>query len=200
MYRLLVCCAAASCAVACSHDLSVDRTEALWRNERAPGQLRAQATLDGKSGAEVSGLVRFTAEKGDTTIVVALLHAPPGEHAVHLHTVPDCSASDASSAGDHWNPTKSAHGQLHHAPYHLGDIGNVVVDDTGAGTLSLTTTVWSVGTGEAHDVVGHSVVVHANADDFTSQPAGNSGPRIACGVVVLETPPGQPAISQRAVR
>ncbi|HZH03925.1 MAG TPA: superoxide dismutase family protein [Myxococcaceae bacterium] len=143
----------------------------------------AAALLEPKSGSTVEGAAVFT-EQADGRVALKLdvANAPPGKHAVHLHVNGDCSAPDGASAGGHWNPNGDAHGKWDHAPFHLGDIGNLEVGEDGKGSVTLTTDAWKI-SGEPNGVVGRSVVVHGGVDDFTSQPAGNAGNRIACGVV-----------------
>ncbi|MBL9037037.1 MAG: superoxide dismutase family protein [Archangium sp.] len=143
----------------------------------------AKLTLSPKSGSTTSGEAEFTRVGNEVRLVLTVRGATPGLHAVHLHEKPDCSADDASSAGDHWNPAASQHGELGHPPYHLGDIGNLQVTPEGTGTLSLSTSLWTIGDGARTDVLDRSLVVHASSDDLTSAPAGNSGGRIACGVI-----------------
>jgi Cu-Zn family superoxide dismutase len=87
------------------------------------------------------------------------------------------------SAGPHWNPTNQAHGQWGHGAYHLGDIGNIEVGPDGKGGITFRTDLWSIGGKPEKDIVGRAVVVHANPDDFVTQPTGNAGGRIGCGVV-----------------
>jgi Cu-Zn family superoxide dismutase len=110
----------------------------------------------------------------------------PGPHAVHIHETGDCSAEDGSSAGGHWNPTGEEHGKWGEHPFHLGDIGNIEVGEDGTGSITLSTDLWSIGDSSDHDVVGKSIVVHAGADDFKSQPSGAAGERIGCGVIELK--------------
>lgn len=155
---------------------------------------RAEARLDGKSGSLLEGDAVFTREGAKVKLEVKLRHAPPGTLAMHLHEVPDCSAKDGSSAGEHWNPAGVEHGMLDRTPFHLGDVGNVQVGPEGEGTFTISTDVWSIGTNAPNDVVGRTLVVHAGPDDFVSQPAGNSGDRIGCGVVRL-TAPAAPLVS-----
>ncbi len=144
----------------------------------------ATATLAAKSGSTVAGTATFTvgADK-KLTVEIKVDHAPPGVHAVHLHVTGDCSSPDGNSAGGHWNPTTDQHGQFGAAHFHLGDIGNMTVAADGTGSVTLTTDKWTAGDGANTDVVGHAVVVHGGVDDFKTQPTGNAGPRIACGVV-----------------
>jgi Cu-Zn family superoxide dismutase len=141
------------------------------------------AYVNPRSESECFGSAIFINEGGKITVQVSIEGAPPGEHACHIHEVGDCSAQDASSAGAHWNPTGEDHGRWGHAPFHLGDIGNILVGPDGKGALLLTTDKWSMGTGEANDLVGKSVIVHASPDDFQTQPTGAAGGRIGCGVI-----------------
>jgi len=150
--------------------------------EPGGGEAVATADLEPTAGNEIRGTAQFSQQGGQVMLTVELRNAPAGTHAVHIHELGDCSAPDASSAGGHWNPTAEDHGHWGTAPYHLGDIGNVEVGQDGTGSLTINTDLWSIG-GAEHDVLGKSVVVHAGADDFTSQPAGDSGGRIACGVI-----------------
>lgn len=143
----------------------------------------AHAEIQAKSGSQLGGTATFSAAEAGVTLVVEIQNAPPGPHAVHLHDVGDCSAADGTSAGGHWNPTAENHGQWNHKPFHLGDVGNITIDEQGHGSLTLTTDLWSIGSGAENDVVGHAIVVHAGADDFTSQPTGAAGGRIGCGVI-----------------
>ena len=143
----------------------------------------ASATIAPKSdNTTLAGTATFSGEAGSVQVKVDLTGAPPGMHGVHIHETGDCSAADATSAGGHWNPTNQMHGMLGPTS-HLGDIGNITVAADGTGTLSASNTAWELGTGTANDVIGHAVVVHGMADDLTSQPAGNAGPRIGCGVI-----------------
>lgn len=89
------------------------------------------------------------------------------------------------SAGGHWNPTNTAHGKWGDGEFHLGDIGNITVGKDGTGVIELTTDLWEIGTGSDRDVVGKAIILHAGADDFTSQPSGAAGARIGCGAILL---------------
>lgn len=149
-----------------------------------PSSEQANATIDPTSGNEVTGTAVFT-QSGDTiTLTIEIQNAEPGLHAVHIHENGDCSAPDGTSAGGHWNPTNTAHGKWGEGEFHLGDIGNIVVGEDGSGTIELTTDLWEIGTGSILDVVGKGIIVHAGADDFTSQPSGAAGARIGCGAIV----------------
>jgi len=148
------------------------------------GAPRAYAELEPRGDAHVRGRADFTAAEGKVTLRLELSGLSPGEHAVHLHEKGDCSAPDASSAGGHWNPTEEGHGKWGTHPFHRGDIGNVVAGPDGTATVTFSTDLWSIGGDPSRDVVGRSVIVHARTDDFTTQPTGNAGGRVACGVIV----------------
>jgi superoxide dismutase, Cu-Zn family len=155
-----------------------------------PQEARDQPSLtvriQGRSGSELTGQAAFRPTSDGVLLTMRISGAPPGMHAVHLHQKADCSAPDASSAGDHWNPGGHAHGHLMKPPSHLGDIGNLVVDENGIGTLEFLSDQWSLGTGAQNDVVGTSIVIHEKEDDLMSQPSGNAGGRIGCGVVTMQ--------------
>ena len=104
--------------------------------------------------------------------------------AVHIHEHGDCG-NEGNAAHGHWNPTKSKHGKWGGAEYHLGDIGNVQLDASGKGSLEIKTDKWSVGTGADNDVAGKGLIVHDGVDDYVTQPTGNAGSRIGCGVIEL---------------
>ncbi len=147
--------------------------------------LMATATIGETNESGVAGKASFTQIGDNIKLVVSIANASAGEHAVHIHTTGDCSAPDGKSAGGHWNPTGVAHGKWGEGEFHLGDIGNMTVDDQGMGKIELTTNLWEMNTGSDIDVVGKAIIVHAGADDFVSQPSGNAGARIGCGVIEL---------------
>ena len=140
--------------------------------------------MNAKSGSNVDGTVKFKTMGVDGVMMtVALTGLEPGEHAIHIHETGDCSAADATSAGGHWNPTSENHGKWGDDAHHLGDIANLVANENGTANLSFTTDLWTLTPGEENSINGKAVVVHAKADDFTSQPSGAAGARVACGVI-----------------
>jgi Cu-Zn family superoxide dismutase len=144
----------------------------------------ATATMEPASGSNVTGQAKFTDEgNGRVRFELTVENISPGEHAVHLHEKGDCSAADASSAGGHWNPTMKPHGKRGDGPCHKGDVGNMTVGEDGKGTLDVTVDGWSIGGPDSTNVVGKAVIVHEKADDFTTQPTGNAGGRLSCGVI-----------------
>jgi len=144
----------------------------------------AVAEMKPTAGDAVSGTVRFE-QSGSKVIVTAAITGlkPNGEHGFHVHEKGDCSAPDATSAGGHFNPAGKAHGHHGKAERHAGDMPNLRADASGAARVMWESDLLSVGSGAAN-VVGRSVVIHRDPDDYASQPAGNSGPRLSCGVIV----------------
>jgi Cu-Zn family superoxide dismutase len=148
----------------------------------------ASATLTGKAGSGASGSVAFQAMAGGVHIEAKVAGVPPGSHGFHLHETGDCSAPDFSSAGGHFNPAAVEHGGPEAAVHHAGDAGNLEVGPDGTGTLSLHSSQLAIGEGP-NAVVGRAVILHENADDLTTQPTGNAGGRLACGVVSAAATP-----------
>ena len=142
----------------------------------------ATATIAPTAGNTAKGTVTF-AQKGDKVSVTAHLSGlTPGGHGFHLHEKGDCTAADATSAGGHFNPGGKPHGAPDAAEHHAGDLPMLQADASGNASLSVDVSGLSIG-GGAGDVLGKSVVVHKDVDDYKTQPAGNSGARIGCGVI-----------------
>ncbi len=144
---------------------------------------KASVFLNPTQGNRVFGIVTFEeVEGGGVQIVGNVEGLTPGKHGFHIHEFGDCSAPDGSSTGGHYNPNGHFHGSPDHAERHMGDLGNIVADDTGHGHYERLDKVIQLS--GAHSVIGRSLVVHSNADDYTTQPTGNSGGRVACGVIL----------------
>lgn len=143
----------------------------------------AVANLKPTKGHKVSGTVTFTRQPdgNGVRIVADISGLTPGKHGFHVHEKGDCSAPDASSAGGHFNPTKVAHGAPTATPHHDGDFGNITADKSGIAKLDMVSHDLSFE--GANSVLGHAVIVHEKADDLKSQPSGDSGARVSCGVV-----------------
>ena len=143
----------------------------------------AIAELKPTRGYTAAGQVTFL-KIGDRVRVTARVTglAPGSEHGVHVHEVGDCSADDASSAKGHFNPHGKAHAHYTAPERHAGDLPPLKADGRGVAEFEADLDIISLTAGPAL-IVGRSLVVHANADDFRTQPAGNSGARIACGVI-----------------
>lgn len=150
----------------------------------APPAATASAELAPTEGNAASGTLTLTAEADGVRITGSLAGvAPGGTHGFHVHETGDCSAPDASSAGPHFNPGGHPHGHPGQGEHHAGDMPNLVADDAGALAVDVVVPGVTLGDGGATDVLGRAVVLHAKADDYATQPAGDSGPRIACGVM-----------------
>jgi Cu-Zn family superoxide dismutase len=144
----------------------------------------AQANLQPVGHGGARGVVEFFPDpQGGMTIQARITGLPPGEHGLHIHEIGDCSASDGSAAGEHLAPEKDKHGSpaSAHDAHHAGDLGNITAGDDGTVVQTLHDDELMVH-GD-HGIAGRAVVVHTNKDDLVSQPSGNSGDPIACGVV-----------------
>ncbi|HVJ01485.1 MAG TPA: superoxide dismutase family protein [Sphingomonas sp.] len=143
------------------------------------GHFRAQADLRTADGRDVGKAVAEEID-GKIRVIVDATGLPKGIHGTHVHTVGKCDAPDFTSAGPHWNPTQHQHGKENPAGPHAGDMPNLDVGEDGA---DRTIFMLSAGTfAELMDQDGASLVIHATADDYKTDPSGNSGARIACGV------------------
>jgi superoxide dismutase, Cu-Zn family len=150
--------------------------------EKPGGPLKAVAVLYPTAGSKVSGTVTFTEEADGVKVRAEITGLTPGNHGFHVHEFGDCSAADASSAGAHFNPTHEPHAGPDSAERHVGDMGNVQADASGKAKLEYVDHQISL-TNDERSVIGRSVVVHVKADDLKSQPSGDSGARVACGVI-----------------
>jgi superoxide dismutase, Cu-Zn family len=143
----------------------------------------ASAVLKDKDGKEV-GNVAFTDTPSGVLMRLDLTAVPPGEHALHLHAVGKCEPPDFKSAGGHFNPDKTKHGLMSDEGPHAGDLPNIYVPESGKITLEvLAPLVTLKGDPALLDDDGSAIVIHDGADDALTDPAGNAGKRIACGVI-----------------
>jgi superoxide dismutase, Cu-Zn family len=156
--------------------------------------LMARATLAAVGGSTTKGLIVFTQNAASVTVSLSIEGATQGEHGFHIHANPSCldsvtmgdAGSDggviaAGGAGSHFDPNKTMmHGSIESdgGVHHAGDFGNVTVGADGKGMKVITTSEWTVG-----DIVNRAVIIHAKKDDLVTQPTGDSGPRVACGVI-----------------
>jgi Cu-Zn family superoxide dismutase len=145
------------------------------------GGARATATLRTADGAEV-GRVSASEVAGGVRFTIDARGLPPGTHGAHVHTTGLCDAPDFTTAGPHWNPTAMKHGTMNPQGPHEGDLPNLIVGTDGRGTLGIT--IPGATMAGLFDTDGSALVVHAGADDLMTDPSGNSGGRIACGVLV----------------
>ena len=145
----------------------------------------ASAELKPTQGNTVSGIVTFKVIDGVLRVIGEVSGLKPNsEHGFHIHEKGDCSAPDGSSAGGHFNPAHSEHGNVSTNPHHGGDMPNIVADAQGNATVdAVISSNVNLGKGDAFDITGRAVIVHADPDDYKSQPTGNAGGRLACGVI-----------------
>lgn len=149
-------------------------------------QPAANAKLSPTQGNSVSGLVRFVPQSNAVWVTGEVRGlASNKEHGFHIHEKGDCSSGDGMSAGGHFNPLVTAHGAHDHAEHHAGDLVSLKADANGVARFSYSSPIITVNSG-ATNVVGRSVIVHRDPDDYKTQPTGNSGARIACGVIGME--------------
>jgi Cu-Zn family superoxide dismutase len=130
----------------------------------------------------VHGSVKFTQVGSRVRVEGEIAALSPGLHGMHIHEKGDCSAADAESAGGHFNPAGKKHGAPDSSERHAGDLGNLNANEYGRANVSFMVDGISVGKG-TDGVIGRAIVVHASADDMKSDPAGNSGSRVGCGVI-----------------
>jgi Cu-Zn family superoxide dismutase len=142
---------------------------------------KAVCVLHPTAGYEVKGTVVFT--KSDTGIVIRaeMEGLEPGKHGFHIHELGDCSDPEGKSAGGHFNPYDKRHGAPGDNERHVGDLGNIYADSTGKASLNMIDTVISLN--GSNSIIGRAVIVHQGEDDLVSQPTGNAGARVACGII-----------------
>ena len=183
---LAAACAIAVAGCASSPSATADMPRAKPAAPAVSTAKSARVVLAPASGSLVSGTlnlvptpdgVRIAGEIGGLTA--------GGTHAIHIHETGDCSAADASSAGGHFNPGSDPHGRAGTAAHHGGDMDNLSANGEGVAQANGEAHDVTLGGGAANDVAGRAVVVHAKADDYTSQPSGNAGDRVACGVIEI---------------
>ncbi len=180
MLVLLSCCALLA---ACSRSASTTATAVTHPASAAPGAA-AKAVLFGTSNSPASGQLQLSVSATGVSITGEITGLPPGTvHGIHVHEVGDCSAIDATSAGGHFNPDHAQHGGPTSTPRHMGDLSNIEADGQGHARVNATIAGATLRDGGPHDLMGKALIVHDKPDDYMTQPAGDSGDRIACGVV-----------------
>ena len=148
----------------------------------------AVTQLNPTEGNTASGTATFVERSSKVMVDGRFKGLTPGQHGIHIHEKGDCSAPDAMSAGGHYNPSGEPHGAPGSARHHGGDFGNVTADANGDATLSATLDAARFGIGmlSSNSIAGKALVIHADPDDLSSQPAGNSGKRVACGLISMQ--------------
>jgi Cu-Zn family superoxide dismutase len=142
---------------------------------------KAVAVLHPTQGSNATGTVYFSRTQNGILVTADVMGLSPGKHGFHIHEFGDCTAPDGTSAGGHFNPENQPHAGPDAAKRHVGDLGNIEADASGNAHYKRT---------DAHlkfdgrdSIIGRGVIVHAGEDDLVSQPTGNAGPRVACGVI-----------------
>jgi len=149
---------------------------------KSAGSSKGISVLQASAGNKVSGTVTFTPLTDGVRVHAEIGGLTPGKHGFHIHEFGDCSAADFSSAGAHFNPTNQPHAGPDTGARHEGDMGNVEADASGNAKLDYVDHQITL-TDDAKSAIGRSVVVHAKPDDLKTQPSGDAGGRIACGVI-----------------
>lgn len=133
----------------------------------------------------VVGIASFVESSQGVNISVQVTSLPPGIHGIHIHEKGECEKPEFKSAGVHFNPFNKSHGLKNTAGYHVGDLGNLYVKEDGTGKINVISYLATLSGGENSLLKsdGTSIVIHSGADDLVTDPAGNAGSRIACGVI-----------------
>ena len=147
-----------------------------------PSGPAAVAVLEATKGNTAGGTVNFLQKGGKVVVIARVAGLSPGNHGFHIHEKGDCSSGDGMSAGGHFNPHGKPHAATSTPDRHAGDMPMLIADGYGDANLTVELDVVTVGSGTA-DVIGKSVIVHKDPDDFKTQPTGNAGARVACGVI-----------------
>lgn len=145
----------------------------------------ASATLSSTVTSENIGSAKFYSignGKIKMDLELNMIDKSDSTIAVHFHEHGDCGNMGENTHG-HWNPTNEPHGKWDSESHHSGDIGNVTLDGKGRATITVTTDRWSTIDGDMKNIIGRGIIVHDGTDDYTTQPTGNSGSRIGCGVI-----------------
>jgi Cu-Zn family superoxide dismutase len=152
-----------------------------WYSPRYPSVTKAIAIIHPTKGNTTFGSVTFLEERNGLRVKAILKGLTPGMHGFHIHELGDCSCPDATCTQGHFNPTQQQHGGPESSERHVGDMGNLTADQDGNASYEYIDHYMKLN--GPLSIVGRSVIVHSDADDFVSQPTGNAGSRIGCGVI-----------------
>lgn len=169
--------------VACCFCLIAFATTAKAQENHQIAVSKAVCMLNSTNGNNVTGTISFVSTDKGVKIIGDIQGLTKGKHGIHIHEFGDCTSADGSSAGGHFNPTGKSHGGSMDMMRHMGDMGNIEADKDGKAHMEYVDNTISL-MGE-NSIVGHSVIVHKDEDDQKTQPTGNSGARVACGVIEI---------------
>lgn len=143
---------------------------------------QARAQLVAAPGSDIRGEVVFRETERGVHIEAKVEGLPSGAHGIHIHEIGKCERPDFTSAGDHFDPDGNPHGPPGPGS-HAGDLGNLSADTQGIARLDMTTEDISLDPQSKDTIIGRALIIHADPDDLVSQPSGNAGDRIACGII-----------------
>jgi len=161
-------------------------SQAQGASQAASAVTKAVAVVHPLGDNTVKGVVTFTQQAGGVEIVAEITGLEPGEHGFHIHEFGDCTMADGTCAGGHFNPTGAPHGGPDDEERHAGDFGNLKADSSGKATYKRVDKMIQLN--GPHSIIGRAVIVHAGRDDLKSQPSGDAGARIGCGVIGIADP------------
>lgn len=151
------------------------------RSEASKSFSKAVAHVHATEGGNPIGTVTFEKVADGVKVHAEISGLKEGKHGFHIHQYGDCTAEDRTSAGGHYNPYNKQHGAPTDAERHMGDMGNLTFNTDGNATLDYVDSVIELN--GPNSIIGRGIIIHGGADDFTSQPSGAAGPRMACGVI-----------------
>lgn len=170
-----------ACAVCCAFCLIAGTAQAMSH------EMKARADIKDAKGKSI-GTATFVEQKDGVKVSVEVSGLPPGKHGFHIHDTGACTPPDFKSAAGHFNPLKKRHGKDNPAGKHAGDFPNLEVKQDGTAQMTAVATGATLKKGPASlfKEGGTAIVIHADPDDYKSDPAGNAGDRLACGVIVKQ--------------
>jgi Cu-Zn family superoxide dismutase len=151
------------------------------QHEMMMGPTKAIAVLHSTMGNNAKGLVTFTKEEDGVRVIAVFEGVPAGVHGFHIHEFGDCSSADGTAAGGHFNPQNMEHAGPMAEKRHVGDLGNITADESGKAQLNYVDK--HLAFSGPNSILGRGLILHAKADDLKTQPTGDAGGRIACGVI-----------------
>ena len=155
--------------------------ERFYQKNCQPSVTHGMAVVYPTKGNTASGVVEFWQQDDGVRITATIEGLTPGKHGFHVHEFGNCACDDAICAGGHYNPTGAQHGGPDDTNRHVGDFGNLVANEQGIAKYDHVDTY--VKLNGPYSVIGRAVIIHADPDDLVSQPTGNAGARVGCGVI-----------------